>query len=63
MNSCGVSSEEGQPKTGVSGVILAQGGVHSGWSLYIKDGKPKLAYNYLGNVTTVASNEPCPRVV
>ena len=44
-------------------MILAQGGVHSGWSLYIKDGKPKLAYNYLGNVTTVASNEPCPRVV
>ena len=41
-------------------MILAQGGVHSGWSLYIKDGKPKFAYNYLGNVTTVASNEPLP---
>jgi len=36
-------------------VILALGGVHAGWSLYVKDGKPKLAYNYLGNVTTIAS--------
>jgi arylsulfatase A-like enzyme len=55
-----VTAELEVPKTGVSGVILAQGGVHSGWSLYIKGGKPKFAYNYLGNVTTVASNEPLP---
>jgi hypothetical protein len=48
------------PKKGVSGVILAQGGVHAGWSLYIKDGKPKFAYNYLGTVTTIASNERLP---
>ncbi len=34
-------------------MILALGGVHAGWSLYVKDGKPKLAYNYLGNVTTI----------
>ncbi len=39
-----VTAELDLPKTGVSGVILAQGGVHAGWSLYVKDGKPKLAY-------------------
>jgi hypothetical protein len=25
----------------LQGVILAQGGTHAGWSLYVKDGKPK----------------------
>ena len=43
------------PPSGASGVILAQGGAHSGWSLYVKDGKPKFAYNFLGAVTTIAS--------
>ena len=47
------------PKTGASGVILAQGGAHSGWSLYLKD-EPKFAYNFLGKVTTIASNERLP---
>jgi arylsulfatase len=45
------------PSSGASGVILAQGGLHSGWSLYVKDGKPKFAYNYLGNVSTISSSE------
>jgi arylsulfatase len=44
----------------VEGVILAQGGTHSGWSLYVKDGKPKFAYNYLGTVTAVTSAERLP---
>ncbi|WP_130424899.1 arylsulfatase [Edaphobacter modestus] len=43
-----------------SGVILAQGGAHSGWSLYVKGGKPAFAYNFLGNVTTIASKERLP---
>jgi arylsulfatase A-like enzyme len=43
-----------------SGVILAQGGVHSGWSLYVKDGTPRFAYNYLGDVTTLAAQESLP---
>jgi hypothetical protein len=38
------------PAIGASGVILAQGGESSGWSLYVKDGKPKYAYNFLRNV-------------
>ena len=48
------------PPSGASGVILAQGGAHSGWSLYVKDGKPKFAYNFLGTVTTIASSERLP---
>lgn len=48
------------PSSGASGVILAQGGAHSGWSLYVKDGKPKFAYNFLGVVTTIASDELLP---
>ena len=55
-----IAAELDVPKTGVSGVILAQGGVHSGWSLYVKDGRAKFAYNYLGNVTTIASAERLP---
>lgn len=47
-------------QSGASGVILAQGGAHSGWSLYVKDGKPMFAYNFLGTVTTIASNEQLP---
>jgi len=46
--------------SGSSGVILAQGGAHSGWSLYVKDGKPTFAYNVLGKVTTISSNERLP---
>jgi arylsulfatase A-like enzyme len=36
------------PKTGANGVIIAQGGNIGGWSLYVKDGKPKYCYNLLG---------------
>ena len=30
------------------GVLIAQGGAFAGWSLYVKDGRPKYAYNFLG---------------
>ena len=36
------------PEGGAEGVILAQAGRFGGWSLYLKDGKPTYAYNYLG---------------
>jgi arylsulfatase A-like enzyme len=36
------------PAGGVEGVILAQGGRFSGWSLYVKNGRPVYAYNWLG---------------
>jgi arylsulfatase len=48
------------PSRVASGVILAQGGAHSGWSLYVKDDKPAFAYNVLGIVTTIPSRERLP---
>jgi arylsulfatase A-like enzyme len=48
------------PADAVSGVILAQGGAHAGWSLYVKDGQPKFAYNFVGAVTTIAADQPLP---
>jgi arylsulfatase len=36
------------PESGAEGVIVAQGGVIGGWSLYAKAGKPKYCYNYFG---------------
>jgi arylsulfatase len=36
------------PESGAEGVIVAQGGVSGGHSLYAKDGKPKYAYNFFG---------------
>jgi arylsulfatase len=35
------------------GVIIAQGGGFAGWSLYVKDGKPRYAYNFFGLKTTI----------
>ena len=48
------------PEKGAGGVVVAQGGTHGGWSLYIKDNKPKFAYNYFTDVTTIAATEPLP---
>jgi hypothetical protein len=44
-----------------NGVIVAQGGRFGGWSLYVIDGVPAYAYNYLGlRTTTAVSSEPLP---
>jgi arylsulfatase len=44
---------------GAHGTILAQGGRFGGWSLYVKDGVPAYAYNFLGlQTTTVAAGKP-----
>ena len=40
-----------------NGVIVQQGGRFGGWSLYVKEGKPVFAYNYLGLETTRAISE------
>ena len=34
--------------SGGEGVIIAQGGITGGWTLYAKDGKPKYCYNFYG---------------
>ena len=42
-------------------MILAQAGRFGGWSLYLKDGKPMYAYNFLGLKTyKVAATEALP---
>jgi arylsulfatase len=43
-----VTAEVVVPSTGASGVIVAQGGLTGGWSLYTKKGKPKYCYNFFG---------------
>ena len=45
-----------------NGVVLAQGGRFGGYSLYVKDGTPIFAYNYLGLTTTkVTGNAKLPK--
>jgi arylsulfatase len=43
-----VTAEVQVPEGGAEGVIVAQGGAFAGWSLYVKDGRPKYCYNLLG---------------
>jgi arylsulfatase A-like enzyme len=43
-----VTAELVVPDGGAQGVIVAQGGSIGGWSLYVKDGKPRYCYNLLG---------------
>jgi arylsulfatase len=42
-------------------VILAQGGAHSGWSLYAEDGKPAFAYNFSARLRPSHPTSACPR--
>ena len=56
-----ITAEVDIPQGGAEGVILAQAGRFGGWSLYVKDGKPTYAYNWLGlQRFTVASAEVVP---
>jgi arylsulfatase len=43
-----VTAELQVPEGGAEGVIVAQGGEFAGWSLYVKDGRPKYCYNLFG---------------
>jgi hypothetical protein len=43
-----ITAEVQIPEGGASGVVLSQAGRFGGWSLYLKDGKPMYAYNFLG---------------
>jgi arylsulfatase len=56
-----ITAEVTVPPGGANGVILAQAGRFGGWSLYLKDGKPTYAYNYLGlNLYKVVAPNPLP---
>jgi arylsulfatase A-like enzyme len=43
-----VTAEIELPDEGAEGVLVAQGGSIGGWSLYLKEGKPRYCYNLLG---------------
>jgi hypothetical protein len=43
-----VTAELEVPESGAEGVIVAQGGLTGGWSLYAKNGKPRYCYNFFG---------------
>ena len=46
------------PAGGADGVLVAEGGSASGYSLYVKDGRPAYTYNYFRReVTTIAAPE------
>jgi arylsulfatase len=46
------------PAGGADGVLVAEGGVPGGFTLYVKDGKPVYEYNYFAHErTTIASAE------
>ncbi len=56
-----ITAEVTIPKGGANGVILSQAGRFGGWSLYLKDGKPMYAYNFLGLKTyKIAATEAIP---
>ena len=56
-----ITAELEIPAGGANGVILAQGGRFGGWSLYVKNGRPMYAYNYLGlEMFSVRASAPLP---
>jgi hypothetical protein len=56
-----ITAEVQIPEGGGNGVLIAQGGRFGGWSLYLKEGKPTYAYNFLGLKTyKVAADKPLP---
>ena len=49
------------PAGGAEGVIVADGGLASGYALYLKDGRPTYTYNYFRReVTTIVARERLP---
>ena len=56
-----ITAEVTIPEGGANGVIISQAGRFGGWSLYLKDGKPMYAYNFLGLKTSkIAGTEVLP---
>lgn len=56
-----VTAEVTVPEPGASGVIVANGGIAGGWSLYAKEGKVKYCYNFYGiDETFIETKEPLP---
>jgi arylsulfatase len=54
-----ITAEVEVPQGVANGTILAQGGRFGGWSLYVKDGVPGYAYNFLGlEQTRIVADKP-----
>jgi len=54
-----ITAEIEVPAAGANGAIIVQGGRFGGWALYVKDGVPAYAYNFLGlKHFTVAATKP-----
>jgi arylsulfatase len=54
-----VTAEVVVPEGGASGVIVSQGGMTGGWSLYAKDDRLTYCYNYLGlDYSIIAADQP-----
>jgi arylsulfatase A-like enzyme len=57
----GVTAQITVPDGGGNGVIIAQGGEFGGWSLYLRDGRPRYCYNLFGiQRYYVGGDEPVP---
>jgi arylsulfatase len=56
-----VTAELVVPDGGAEGVVIAQGGLFGGWSLYLHEGRPTYCYNLLGvRRFKVVGDEPLP---
>jgi arylsulfatase len=56
-----ITAELELPQAQANGTIVAQGGRFGGWSLYVKDGVPGYAYNFLGlQQTSIVASKPLP---
>jgi hypothetical protein len=56
-----ITAELEVPAEGAQGVVLSQAGQFGGWSLYVKDGKAKYAYNWLAReMYTIEATEKLP---
>jgi arylsulfatase len=56
-----ITAEVEVPASGGNGTLIAQGGRFGGWSLYVKDGVPAYAYNFLGlQRSTIAGTAKLP---
>ena len=54
-----ITAELEVPNGAANGTILAQGGRFGGWSMYVKDGVPAYAYNFLGlRQTSIVASKP-----
>jgi arylsulfatase len=56
-----ITAEVDVPEGGGNGAILVQGGRFGGWALYVHDGVPAYAYNFLGlQRSSIVATRPLP---